>query len=371
MLPNGRRLGAHLPLGHGMVRAADRAARIGASALQVFSDNPASWHRRPTLPRELPAFRDRLAEHDIAPLSIHAPYLVNLAGPEPDLHERSVTVLANELRVAAAYGARYVNVHVGSHRGAGPDAGLERLAEGIRKVVELAAADDGPGPSRDPGRDPGRSLGRSLGRDPGRDPGQDLGRDPGQADVILVLENGAGGGFGMGATFDELQRIDEAVVGAGVDRRRFGYCLDTAHAWGAGYPIDTPQGVDVMLAEFEDRLGLDRLHLVHLNDSRAERGSLSDRHEHLGGGLIGALGLGRMVTHPALDHVTYILETPGMEAGYDEVNILRVLEMAAGRPLADLPPEAYAARASRGRSAPAEDPHGPPVPAPTNPRRAP
>ena len=113
MLPNGRPLGAHLPLGTGMVRAADRAAAIGASALQVFSDNPTSWRRRPTLPRELPAFRERLATHGLAPLAIHAPYLVNLAGPEPELHERSVSVLANELRVAAAYGAQFVNVHVG------------------------------------------------------------------------------------------------------------------------------------------------------------------------------------------------------------------------------------------------------------------
>ena len=356
MLPNGRRLGAHLPLGSGMVRAADRAARIGASALQVFSDNPASWRRRPTLPRELPAFRDRLVEHDIAPLSIHAPYLVNLAGPVPDLHERSVTVLANELRVAAAYGARYVNVHVGSHRGAGPDAGLERLAEGIRQVFELVGMDAGP--------DAGLGADASPGPNAVSRPGPDRGPDPDE--VILVLENGAGGGFGMGARFEELRRIDEAVAGTGVDRSRFGYCLDTAHAWGAGYPIDTPQGVDETLAEFEDLLGLRRLHMVHLNDSRAECGSLSDRHEHVGAGMIGALGLGRVVTHPALDHVTYILETPGMEAGYDEINIRRVLDMAAGRPLADLPPEAFAARASRGRSAPAEDPDNPPVSGPTH-----
>lgn len=331
MLPNGRRLGAHLPLGPGMVRAADRAARIGASALQVFSDNPASWRRRPTLPRELPAFRDRLAEHDIAPLAIHAPYLINLASPEPDLHLRSVTVLANELRVAAAYGARYVNVHVGSHRGAGPDAGLEQLALGVRQVFELAV--DGAGTDSEPG--------------------------PG--DVILVLENGAGGGFGMGATFEELRRIDDAVAGAGIDRGRFGYCLDTAHAWGAGYPIDTALGVDGTLAEFEDVLGLGRLQLVHLNDSRSERGARTDRHEHVGAGRIGASGLQRILTHPALDHVTYILETPGMEAGYDEINMRRVRDVAAGRPLSDLPPEAFAARASRGHSAPAEDEHDPPA----------
>ncbi len=109
-----------------MVKAADRAAEIGASALQVFSDNPTSWRRRPALPRELPAFRERLGDHGITPLAIHAPYLVNLAGPDAEMHRRSVECLANELRVARAYGARFLNVHVGSHRGEGPEAGTER-----------------------------------------------------------------------------------------------------------------------------------------------------------------------------------------------------------------------------------------------------
>ena len=94
--------------------------------------------------------------------------------------------------------------------------------------------------------------------------------------------------------------------------------------------------------------------MVHVNDSRSERGSLADRHEHVGAGRIGAAGLGRILTHPALDHVAYYLETPGMEAGYDAVNVARALDIAAGRPLADLPPEAFETRASRGHSAPPE-----------------
>ena len=126
--------------------------------------------------------------------------------------------------------------------------------------------------------------------------------------------------------------------------------------------------MDETLAEFEDLLGLGRLHMVHLNDSRAERGSLPDRHEHVGGGLIGALGLGRVVTHPALDHVTYILETPGMETGYDAINIGRVLDLAAGAP-----PGRPSARGVRGpglggRSAPAEEQDDPPASDPA-PRR--
>ena len=259
MLPNGRRLGAHLPLGSGMVRAADRAAAIGASALQVFSDNPTSWRRRPTLPRELPAFLDRLAAHDIAPLAIHAPYLVNLAGPEPDFHERSVSVLANELRVAAAYGARFVNVHVGSHRGAGVEAGIDRFADGVRQTLALLDS----GPALDGADGPAAPHGpAALDRPDGPDGGG----------PVLVLENSAGGGFGLGVTLEELARIDEAVRAAGIDPARFGFCLDTAHAWGAGYAIDTQGGVDELLAEFDRRLGLDRLRMVHLNDSRVRAG---------------------------------------------------------------------------------------------------
>jgi deoxyribonuclease-4 len=316
MLPNGRPLGAHLPLGDGMVKAADRAAAIGISALQVFSDNPTSWRRRPTLPRELPAFRDRLAGHGIAPLSIHAPYLVNLAGPADDVFERSVGVLANELGVAQAYGAAYVNVHIGSHRGAGVDAGIARLGEGIAAVHELVA-EETPG-------------------------------------VLLVLENGAGGGFGIGSTVEELAGIDRAVVAAGVSRDRFAYCIDTAHAWGAGYAIGTEAGVDDLMARLDGELGLDRVRMVHLNDSRSAMGSRMDRHEHIGAGRIGIAGLRRMVTHPALEHVAYYLETPGMEEGWDAVNVARVVALVDGRSLEPLPAAAFATRSARGRSAPVE-----------------
>ena len=317
MLPNGRRLGAHLPLGHGMVRAADRAAEIGASALQVFSDNPTSWRRRPRQPRELPAFRERLAAHGIAPLAIHAPYLVNLAGPDPETHRRSVDVLVNELRVAQLYGARFVNIHIGSHRGDGPVAGIERLAQGIRSVID-AVGDAAP-------------------------------------EVLLVLENGAGGGFGMGASMEELGAIDQAVTAAGVARERYGFCLDTAHLWGAGYPLHTAVGVDGTVGAFDELVGLGRLRMVHLNDSRAEIGTRMDRHEHVGAGRIGPEGLARMVTHPALGGVVYFLETPGMDDGYDAVNIARVKDLAHGRPLAELPPAAFQTRSSKGRSAPPDD----------------
>jgi len=333
MLANGRRIGAHLPLGEGMVKAADRAAEIGASAIQVFTDNPTAWRRRPTLPEELPAFRAQLAAHDIAPIAIHAPYLVNLAGPEPAFYDQSIVVLAHELRVARAYGASFVNVHIGSHRDEGPEAGVARLADGLAHVLALAEAADAAAD------------------------GETLASHEGGTTPLLVLENGSGGGFGLGARIEELAGIEAATSAVGVGPDRFGYCLDTAHLWGAGYPIDTAEGVDEVIDAFDAALGIGRLVMVHLNDSRSERGSLADRHEHVGAGRIGGAGLARMLTHPALDHVVYMLETPGMEDGYDAVNMARAKALAAGEPIGDLPPEAFATRSAKGRSAPA-DPEG-------------
>jgi deoxyribonuclease-4 len=314
MLPNGRPLGAHLPLAAGMVRAADRATAIGASAMQVFVDNPTSWRRRATLPPELPAFRERIAAHGIAPLSVHAPYLVNLAGPDDDTWERSIELMTNELRVAAAYGAAFVNVHTGSHRGSGPEAGAARLAEGLRRVIEGAG-------------------------------------DP-AGDTMLVLENGAGGGFSMGATPAELGAIDRAITALGVPHQRIGFCLDTAHLWAAGLQVGTVTGVDALLAELDGEIGLERVRMVHLNDSRSEAGSGSDQHAHLGGGHINPEGLARFLVHPGLAHVAYIIETPGMEEGWDAVNLARARDLALGRPLAELPPAAFHTRSARGRGAP-------------------
>ncbi len=316
-LPDGRRLGVHLPLATGMVRAVERARTIRAQALQIWTDNPTSWRRRAAPPPEVPAFRDRLQALDVGPTAVHASYLINLAGPEPDLFERSIGLLAAELRDGPIFGARFVNVHIGSHRGAGVDAGIDRLAEGVMRT--LAAADE-PGDAGGP---------------------------------MLVLENSAGSGAGLGVDLDELGAIARAIADRGVPDRRIGFCLDTAHAWGAGIDVADPIAMDAFLAGFDDRIGLDRLVMVHLNDSRSERGSRLDRHEHLGAGRIGPAGIAHVLTHPQLAHVTYYLETPGMDEGYDEVNVKRAYALAAGRPLRRLPAAAFTTRSARSRTAPA------------------
>src|SRR5438034_901641 len=135
MLPDGRRLGAHLPVADGMVKAAERAVEIGASTLQVFSDNPTAWDRRGESSPEIPAFRDLLARHDIAPLVIHGSYLINLAGDDDAFHEGSVRLLAAELEAARRFKASYINIHAGSHRGTGLDAGIDRLVDGIAAAL--------------------------------------------------------------------------------------------------------------------------------------------------------------------------------------------------------------------------------------------
>ncbi len=299
-----------------MVKAVERAQLIGADAIQVFADNPTAWRRRAEPPAELNAFRSRLVELGIGPVAIHAPYLANPAGPDPDLYRRSIAVLASEMAVAPAYGARFVAVHVGSHRGAGVEAGIGRVAGAVARVLSEAPA--------------------------------------GQTTPILVLENSAGMGDGLGVTLEELARILDAAAALGADPGRLGVCLDTAHLWGAGISIGTVAEVDALVEAADAAFGLERLVMIHLNDSKAPLGSLVDRHQHLGAGQIGHEGLARVLTHPRLSHVAYYLETPGMDDGWDAVNVARARDLALGRPLAPIPPEALELRASRGRTPAAE-----------------
>jgi deoxyribonuclease IV len=260
----------------------------------MFSDNPTAWRRRSEPQPEAAAFKARLAELDIGPLAIHAAYLVNLAGSDPALVEKSVEVLRHELNQAPAYGARFINVHAGSHRGAGLDAGVAGLVEGLSRA--LSQAPDGP------------------------------------EAAVVVVENSSGGGDAIGVTLEQLAQILDTAGRRGLDGR-VRFCLDTAHLWGAGYDIADPQEVDRIVAEWERLIGLDRLVMIHFNDTASGLGSRHDRHAHLGEGRIGAAGMGHLLRHPSLDHVAFYLETPGMEKGYDAVNMARMGDLAWGRAL--------------------------------------
>jgi deoxyribonuclease-4 len=322
-----RLIGPHLPLAQGLLKAADRAREIGASAVQVFTDNPTAWRRRSEPPKALAEFRKRLAEAGIGPIAVHAPYLINLCGSNEDFWHKSVATVATELRVGAQYGARFLAMHIGSHRGLGRDEGIRRLVAGMREALDAAAA-------------------TPLANGNGRGPKLTLPR--------LVLENAPGSGDGIGASIEDLADIMSAASGANISMEKLGVCLDTAHLWGAGYDVATEEGVDELVRRIDALLGRDHVVMLHLNDSRTTLGSKLDRHEHIGAGQLGAEGMAHLLNHPWLATLPTYLETPGMDTGYDKVNLDRVRMVVSGEALPSLPPEAFKVRSSRSRTAPSD-----------------
>src|SRR3981189_1750120 len=179
-------------------------------------------------------------------------------------------------------------------------------------------------------RSPSRSSPRSCGSRRGSVPASSTcppGRTSspaslqGSAARTLALENSGGGGGGIGTTREELEAVLEAATRHGADPARVALCLDAAHLWGAGHPISDGEGVDAVVDEIDRRVGIERVVMMHLNDSKSTLGSRLDRHEHLGAGEIGVAGIQRWLTHPRLAHVTYYIETPGMDEGYDKINV--------------------------------------------------
>jgi deoxyribonuclease-4 len=288
----------HLGVAGGLLRAARRSRQIGARALQIFSDNPTAWRRRPEPPLEAPAFIDYGTREGLRVIAIHASYLINLAGSAEPIASRSRAGLVVEMQRAPLYGASIVNTHIGSHRGEGADVGLQRIVENVRAI--LAAT---------------------------------------PPDVRLVLENASGGGDLLGSRLEELAQI---LHGVGAAAGRLAFCLDTAHLWGAGYDISSAEGTAGVVDRFEELIGADRLAMIHLNDSRSALGSRSDRHEHVGAGRIGPVGLGAFLRDPRLAGTTFIMETPGADEGWDAVNMRRARLLWSGASeLPELPPKAF------------------------------
>jgi deoxyribonuclease-4 len=188
---------------------------------------------------------------------------------------------------------------MGSHGGTDADSGIDRLAAGIARVMAEVADDE--------------------------------------SAATLVLENSAGSGDALGSRLEEIAEVLDRIAARGVPTKRVSICLDSAHLWGSGYQISDPTGVDDLVTDVDRLIGLDRLAMIHFNDSRAALGSRLDRHEHVGAGGIGPAGMAALLLHPRLRSVTYYLETPGMDEGYDAINAARTHDLAAGRPLTPLP----------------------------------
>jgi len=296
-----------------LLTAARRSRQIGARALQIFSDNPTAWRRRPQPPADADAFIAYAAREGIDTISIHASYLINLAGSAEPFAAQSRAGLITEMQRAPSYGASLVNTHIGSHRGVGSAVGLRRIVESVRAILAESP------PS-----------------------------------VRLALENSSGGGDLLGSRIEELAAILAGVgAGDGSGTERLAFCLDTAHLWGAGYDISSADGAAAVIDRFEELIGLDRLPMVHLNDSRSLLGSRTDRHEHVGAGRIGPVGLGAFLRDPRLAGATFIMETPGADEGYDAVNLRRAFLLWNGADsLPELPPKAFRTNRRSTRAAP-------------------
>jgi deoxyribonuclease-4 len=264
------RIGAHVSISGGFDNAVERQVELGGNCGQIFVGSPRGWTVGDVDAEDAAAFREATEDAEVGPWIIHGTYLVNLATPKDDLAEKSVDCMQAEVDAAAALGIPYYVFHPGSHTGAGVEQGVENIG---RRLSELDIPDG----------------------------------------VTVLLENSAGSGTSLGRTFEQL---DGMVAASDYGYGPLGVCLDTCHLYAGGYDFTTGDGVDAMLAEFDDEVGLEHLHYLHLNDSKHPFGSEKDEHEHVGEGEIGDEGFRRFVNHPDLRDLPMALETPEDEKGY-------------------------------------------------------
>lgn len=276
-------LGAHVSAAGGVDKAVGRATAIGAEAIQLFASSPRGWKFKPIPDEKAESYREHAAAEGIRSTFLHGSYLVNMGG-KPDLVEKSIDSLINHMNAAAQIGARGVIFHSGSHKGVGFDAIFEQ-AIGVLYTV-LDNTDD---------------------------------------NVQLIIENCAGLNAQIGASFAEIGMMIKAV-----DSSRLTVCLDTEHAFAAGYNLAEPDGIEKTMKEFDTEIGLEKLVVVHANDSKVELGSGIDRHENIGEGFIGIEGFEAIMAHPAFADVPFLLEVPGENRkGPDKPNLDRLKDIRA------------------------------------------
>ena len=270
------KIGAHVSTAGGISNAVGRATEIGCEAIQIFGSSPQTWAFKPAPGEQIESFKQGLAEAGIGPVFLHAIYLINLGTPNEDSLKKGIDSLIKYMNLAADIGAAGVIFHPGSHGGRGYEAVLPQTVDAIKTVLD--ASPDGP---------------------------------------CLAVENMAGMGQHIGARFDELGGILKMV-----DSPRLKICLDTQHAFAAGYDLTNPQGIKAMLDELDAGPGSANVAAVHANDSKRVCGSGVDRHDNIGDGFIGEEGFAAIMGDPAFAEVPFFLEVPGFEGkGPDQRNI--------------------------------------------------
>jgi deoxyribonuclease-4 len=263
------RFGFHISIEGGFENVVERAKYLGCETLQVFTASNKQWRRTPLQQDKVERFRAQRIKASLEPLVVHLFYLPNLATPDTKMRRRSCRALRAELERSQTLGAEFLVLHPGAFKKSDADQGIERVIGSLNQVISSANGND----------------------------------------VKILLENTAGGGTRLGASLEELGAIISGVK----NREAIRVCLDTAHAFQAGYPIHTKEGLEETLDEFDRLIGLSRLCLLHLNDSKTPFASRNDRHWHIGEGEMGMEAFERIINHPRLKHLPAIMETPTAE----------------------------------------------------------
>jgi deoxyribonuclease-4 len=276
------KVGVHVSIAGSLDLAVDRAKDAGCDVFQMFSRNPRGWAYKPLTDGDTSLFRSKIKTNCIIPVD-HMPYLPNLASPKPEIYEKSIETLTAELDRCGRLKIPYLVTHLGHHLGDG-------IAGGRMRVIKAISA----------------ALGAS------------------DNDVMLLLENTAGEKNSVGSSFEHIRAIMDEVTFPG----RVGVCLDTCHAFAAGYELRTAEGLKETLAQFDEQVGLRHLRVIHLNDTKGDRGSGLDRHEHIGMGFIGEDGFRRILHHNVFSSLPLVCETPVDDRRDDRGNIEKVRELA-------------------------------------------
>ena len=313
------KIGFHVSISGGISNSVDNALKIGCNAFQIFSRNPRGWSGKSLLKEDIENFRTKLKDSkiDTDSVFVHMPYLPNLSSSNSRLHKKSTNILMEELKRSSILGIPYIIVHLGSHGGKGTDNGIGQLV----KACNIAFKNYNRSPSSK------SALGTTVSKDNKK---KSEGRGPRQnKPVTIILENSAGEKNSIGSKFDELGLILDKLTSSGSSHRdnkisSFGICLDTCHAFAAGYDLRTENGVNETLDKFRSEIGMRNLKVIHLNDSKDKLNSNRDRHEHIGLGKIGKEGFRALLNHKSVKRLPVIMETP-IDSKRDNSDNLKVV----------------------------------------------
>ena len=269
-------IGTHMSIAGGLAKTAENVVKMNADTMQIFSRNPRGSSYKTYLPEEIERFQKIRKDHAFGPVLAHAPYTMNLASATEKTYEFACTVIREDIRRMDELQIENLVFHPGSHTGIGEEAGIANIIRGLDQAIT------------------------------------------GSENITVLLETMSGKGTEIGYRFEQLKEIRDGVQ----HPERIGICLDTCHVFAAGY--DIVHNLDGVLEEFDNIVGLERLHALHINDSLNPPGSHKDRHAKIGEGTIGLEAIANVIRHPKLQGLPCILETPNELPGYaGEIEILR------------------------------------------------